>query len=98
MTNKARAYLTSLATNEETILQIGKGGVTPEYVQAVEEAIAKRELIKISILKNCMDDPRAMAEVLAERTNSEIVRIIGRKIILYRPAKKPVIKLPSEGK
>ena len=95
MTNKQRAFLSSLATNEDSILRIGKGSITPEYIGAIEEAIAKRELIKISVLKNCMDDPHAIAEVIAERTKSEVVRVIGRKIILYRPAKKPVIKLPE---
>ena len=95
MTNKQRAFLTSLASNEEAILQIGKGSVTPEYVNAVDEAIAKRELVKISVLKNCFDDPRVLAQTLAERTHSEVVRVIGRKIILYREAKKPIIKLPN---
>ncbi|MCR5453315.1 MAG: YhbY family RNA-binding protein [Lachnospiraceae bacterium] len=94
MTNKQRAFLTSLASNEPSILQIGKGSVTPEYVNAVDEAITKRELVKISVLKNCMEDPHTLAQTLAERTKSEVVRVIGRKIILYRPAKKPVIKLP----
>lgn len=95
MTNKQRAYLSSLASDMSPILQIGKASLTPEYTNAVDEALEARELIKINVLKNCFDDPKDMAQVLSERTHSEVVRVIGRKIILYRPAKKPVIKLPQ---
>ena len=95
MTNKQRAYLSSLAAELSPILKIGKASLTPEHTQAVDEALEARELIKINVLKNCFDDPREMAQILAERTHSEVVRVIGKKIILYRAAKKPVIKLPN---
>ena len=96
MTSKQRAYLKSLAMKTEPILQLGKGGVTPENTAYVEEALAARELIKISILQNCMEDPRQMAETLAERTHSQVVQVIGRKIVLYREGKneKKKIVLP----
>ena len=71
----------------EPILQLGKGGVTPENTASVDEALAARELIKISILQNCLEDPRQMAEILAERTHSQVVQVIGRKIVLYREGK-----------
>ncbi len=87
MTSKQRAYLKSLAMKTEPILQLGKGGVTPENTASVEEALAARELIKISILQNCMEDPRQMAETLAERTHAQVVQVIGRKIVLYREGK-----------
>ena len=93
ITNKQRAYLTSLASKETAILSIGKADITPEFISACQEAINKRELIKISVQKNCLSDPRELADILAERTRSSVVRVIGRKIILYRPAKKPVIQL-----
>ena len=95
MTNKQRAYLSSLANDLNAIFQIGKSSLTPEVIAAVDEALAKRELVKISVLKNCMDDPKEIGRVMAERTRSEVVRVIGKKIILYRPAKKPVIVLPE---
>lgn len=95
MNNKQRAYLSGLASKQNPIFQIGKASLTPEIVTAVEEALEKRELIKISILKNCFDDPKEIAQTLAERTHSTVVRIIGKKIVLYRPAKKPVIELPQ---
>ncbi len=96
LNNKQRAFLSGLAAKENAILQIGKASLTPEMVDAVDEALAARELVKISVLKNCIDDPRAIAEALAGRTRSTVVRVIGKKIVLYRPAKKPVIELPKK--
>ena len=84
MTSKQRAYLKSLAMKMEPIMQLGKGSVTPENTAAVDEALAARELIKINVLQNCLDDPRQMAEVLAERTHSQVVQVIGKKIVLYK--------------
>lgn len=96
MTSKQRAYLKGLAMKMEPIMQLGKGSVTPENTAAVDEALAARELIKINVLQNCLDDPRQMAEVLAERTHSQVVQVIGRKIVLYREGKdnKKKIVLP----
>ncbi len=85
MTSKQRAYLKSIASTYESILQIGKGSITPELCEAVREALAARELIKMSVLKNCADDPKEIARILAERTGSEVVQVIGKKIVLYRP-------------
>ena len=87
MTSKQRAYLKGLAMKMEPIMQLGKGSVTPENTAAVDEALAARELIKISVLKNCADDPRALAEVIAERTRSQVVQVIGKKIVLYKEGK-----------
>lgn len=95
MTSKQRAYLKGLAMTTEPIFQIGKSSLTPEVTEAVSEALEARELIKISVLKNCIDDPRAIAEVLAERTKSEVVQVIGKKIVLYKESKnKKKIQLP----
>ena len=71
----------------DPIFQIGKSSVTPELTAAIAEALEARELIKITVLKNCLDDGRSIAEVLAERTRSEVVQVIGKKIVLYKPAK-----------
>ena len=95
MTSKQRAYLKGLAMTMDPIFQIGKASVTPENVAAIAEALEKRELIRISVLKNCFDDPKEIAEVVAERTRSQVVQVIGKKIVLYKPAKKdPKIILP----
>ena len=87
MTSKQRAYLKGLAMTMDPVVQLGKGGVTPENTAAVDEALTARELIKISVLQNCLYDIREMAEVLAERTRSQVVQVIGRKIVLYREGK-----------
>ena len=95
MTSKQRAYLTKLANNMEPIFQVGKNNITPERVEAVSEALEARELIKLSVLKNCFDDPGEIAETIAERSRSTVVRVIGKKIILYRESKtKKKIELP----
>ena len=87
MTSKQRSYLKGLAMTMDPIFQIGKSSVTPELTAAIAEALEARELIKITVLKNCLDDERSIAEVLAERTRSEVVQVIGKKIVLYKPAK-----------
>ena len=58
MTSKQRSYLKGLAMNLEPVFQIGKSSVTPENVEAISEVFNTRELVKISILKNCLDDPK----------------------------------------
>ena len=88
MTSKERATLKGLAMNIDTIINIGKSSLTPEVTEAVSEALEKRELVKIGVLKNCLDDPKEIANVLAERTKSEVVQVIGKKIVLYKKNKK----------
>lgn len=88
MTSKQRAYLKSLANGLEPIFQVGKSSLTPEFTEAVNEAFNTRELLKIAVLKNCIDDPKEIAVVISERTHSQVVQVIGKKIILYRPDKK----------
>ena len=98
ITSKQRAYLKGLAMTMDPILQLGKGGLTPENTASVDEALAARELIKINVLQNCLEDSRQMAETLAERTRSQVVQVIGRKIVLYREGKddKKKIVLPTK--
>ncbi|MBE5849844.1 MAG: ribosome assembly RNA-binding protein YhbY [Lachnospiraceae bacterium] len=85
MTSKQRAYLKSISSTYDPVFQIGKSSITPEICDAVSEALAARELIKLNVLKNCADEPKDIASVLAERTRSNVVHVIGRKIVLYRP-------------
>lgn len=96
MTTKQRAYLKSLAMTMEPIFQIGKGSISPSLIDAISEALAARELIKISVLKNCADDPKELAQIVAERTRSQVVQVIGKKIVLYKEGKddKKKIVLP----
>ena len=87
MTTKQRAYLKGLAMTMDPIFQIGKSSMTPEFTKAIAAALEARELIKISVLKNCADDPKELASMLAERTHSQVVQVIGKTIVLYKEGK-----------
>lgn len=91
---KQRAYLRSLAAKYEPIYYVGKAGLTPDLTQGVDEALAKRELVKVGVQKNCPEDIKFIGEALSGRTKSVLVQIMGKKITLYRPAEKPKIELP----
>ena len=97
MNSKQRAYLRSLAMTMDPIFQIGKNSMSPELTNAIAEALEARELIKISVLKNCMDDPKEIAQILGERTRSQVVQVVGKKITLYKEGKegKKKIELPK---
>ena len=87
MTSKQRAYLKGLAMTMDPIFQLGKSSLTPENTQAIAEALEARELIKINVLQNCADDPNELAQIVAERTHSQVVQVIGKKIVLYKESK-----------
>ncbi len=96
MNSKQRSYLMSLAANQDAIFQVGKGGVSPTLVEGIDEALSTRELVKINVLKTSFEPLMQTADTIAGRTHSEVVSVIGRKIILYRPnpEKKNPIVLP----
>lgn len=87
MTSKQRAYLKGLAMTIDPIFQLGKNSLTPENTKAIAEALEARKLIKISVLNNCADDPKEIAQTVAERTRSQVVQVIGKKIVLYKESK-----------
>ena len=87
LTSKQRAYLRSLATNEPTIMQIGKGGISDNLKKTVSDALEARELIKLGVLENCDWTSREAADELSEALGADVVGVIGRKIILYRESK-----------
>ncbi len=96
MNSKQRAYLRSLASTLNPVFQIGKGSLTPEITEAVIECFNTHELIKISVLNNCLEDPKEMANMLAERSGSTVVCVIGKKIVLYKENKdNKKIELPK---
>jgi len=88
MTSKQRAYLKSLAGKIEPVFHVGKNGVTPEIVKAVDEVLEARELVKGTVLNNCMEEIGEVSQTIAERTSSEVVQVIGKKIVLFKRAKK----------
>ena len=97
MTSKQRAYLKGLAMKLDPVFNVGKSSITPEFTSAIAEVLETRELIKISVLKNWLDEPREIAEVLAERTHSQVVQVIGKKIVLYKESKdNKKIELPKK--
>lgn len=93
MNSKQRAYLKGLAMNINPSFQCGKGSITPGFTEAIRENLDANELIKITVLNNCDDDPREIAQLLSDRTGSEVVQVIGKKIVLYKKAKKSKIDI-----
>ena len=99
LTSKQRAYLKGLAADLEPVFQIGKSSVSPEVVTAISETFNTHELVKITVLKNCLEDVKEVAVTVSERTRSDLVQVIGRKFVLYKPFKDdPKIILPKNKK
>ena len=95
LTGKQKSFLRGLGQKLEPVVMVGKGGVTPTVVQSAREAIKKRELIKVRVLQNCMDEPEDAITVLAERADVNVVQVIGRNGLLYkRNFEKTKIELP----
>ena len=88
MTSKQRAYLRSLASQIDTIFQIGKGGISEEMCKQISNALEARELIKLRVLDNAEYLPREAAEEIAEAIDAEVVTVIGTKFVLFRVSSK----------
>ena len=87
LTSKQRAQLRGLANSMETILQVGKSGVTENTVKQVSDALEARELIKLRTLETCPTSSRETAEEIAEKTGADVVQVIGTRFVLYRESK-----------
>lgn len=99
LTSKQRAYLRSLANGIDTILMVGKGGMSEQITAQAQSALKARELIKGKVLESCELSVREVAEQIAEETKSEVVQVIGTKFVLYkRNEKEPQIVLPKAKK
>ncbi len=88
MTSKQRAYLRSLASQIDTIFQIGKGGISDEMCNQISNALDARELIKLRVLDNAEYLPREAAEEIAAAVGAEVVTVIGTKFVLFRVSSK----------
>ena len=98
LTSKQRAFLRGLAVNADTILMVGKGGISAEVIAQADGALNTRELIKGKVLETAPESPREIGEQLARATNAELVQIIGTKFVLYRRNdEKPILELPKAG-
>ena len=84
LNGKQRAYLRGIASGDETIIQVGKAGIGENLIQQVDDALRKRELIKLRVLDNAMITPREAAGQLAEATHADVVQVIGSRFILFR--------------
>ena len=99
LTSKQRAFLRSLATEIDTIVMVGKGGMSEQIAKQTDDALAARELVKGKVLETAGVSSREIAEQLALETNSEVVQVIGSKVVLYRRnVKEPKIELPKARK
>ena len=93
MRSKERAYLKGLAASVPALYQIGKDGISPNVIKTAEDALAARELIKIHVLENSLMDIREAAAVLAEKTASQVVIVIGNKFVLYKRSDKNLCEM-----
>ena len=84
ITSKQRAYLRGLGQSCPAIMQIGKGGITENLIKTVSDALEARELVKLTVLENSMENPKDVANELAASVGADVVGVVGRKIILYR--------------
>lgn len=84
LNSRQRAFLRGMANDYETIIQIGKGGISSALIKTINDALYVRELIKIKVHSTAPDDIKNIARDVAEQSGSEIVHIIGSKIILYK--------------
>ena len=95
LTSKQRAYLRGLGNSCPAIMQIGKGGISENLIKTVSDALEARELVKLTVLENSGEEPRAVLDALCEALGAEGVSAVGRKIVLYRESKeKKTIELP----
>ena len=95
LTGKQKSFSRSMGQKLEPVVMMGKEGVTPTVVKAAQDAIKKRELIKVRVLQNCLEEPEDAITMLAERADVNLVQIIGRNGLLFkRNYDKPKIELP----
>lgn len=87
LTGKQKRYLRSLAHHLNPIFQVGKGGVNDHLITHIREALEARELIKVTILNNCLEDREEVARELAEQSGAELVQKIGKIVVLYKESK-----------
>ena len=84
LSSKQRAYLRGLANSIDTILMVGKSGMSPEIIKQADDALKARELIKAKVLETSDISPKEAANIIANKVNADVVQVIGTKFILYR--------------
>lgn len=94
LTGKQKRYLRGIGHNLNAIFQIGKDGVHQSQVDSIDDALTAHELIKVKILESCIQSKNEIAIELSMRTKADVVQILGRTILLYRPSEKEIYRLP----
>jgi RNA-binding protein len=98
LTGKQRSSLRAMANELPAIFQVGKGGINDNMIKQLNEALNVRELIKVTVLKNALVEPRIVAEEIAEATGAELIQVIGYKFVLYKESKEnKTIALMKDG-
>ncbi|ART77360.1 ribosome assembly RNA-binding protein YhbY [Sutcliffiella horikoshii] len=87
LTGKQKRFLRAEAHHLDPIFQVGKGGVNENMTKQISEALEVRELLKVSVLQNCDEDRKDVAQELVAGTKAELVQVIGSTIILYKESK-----------
>lgn len=87
MTSKQRAMLRSMANTMETILYVGKEGVTAGTVREAYDALEARELIKCCVNQGAPVTAREALDDLCEKLGAEPIQCIGRRFVMYRPSR-----------
>ena len=99
ITSKQRSQLRGLAMKEDTIIQVGKGGINDSLIQSVSDALRARELVKGRVLENSLLTAREACDALCEACGADGVQVIGSKFVIYKPnPRDPKIVLVSERK
>ena len=95
LTGKQKRFLRAEGSRRDLVVNIGKEGVTPALLQSTRDVIKKQELIKVRVQRNAPEEPRTLIEMLAERSDADLVQLIGRNALLWkRNFERPKIELP----
>lgn len=96
LTGKEKKFLRAMGNGMDAVVQVGKSGVNDSVLFSLNEALEARELVKVKVLKNCLEEIDQVAEDLSTKSQGQVVQVIGRNILLYRPhPEKPKIVLPK---
>ncbi|GAB4169878.1 MAG: ribosome assembly RNA-binding protein YhbY [Geothermobacteraceae bacterium] len=94
LTGKQKRYLRGLGHHLQAVVMVGRGEVSPALIRAVDEALAAHELIKVKLQEGCDLDRHEVADTLSRNCGAAVAQVLGKTLLLYRPAEDPVIQLP----
>ena len=98
LTGKQKRFLRGLGHGLKPVVTVGKNEVNAALVQETDEALSSHELVKIKILESCLLDRHEVAEELAATCGARVAQVLGRTVLLYRPAMEPKLELPKNKK